>query len=259
MNELPRRPGTQEDDIVFSPVGREVRLSDKVAGQLLETISSGRYQPGDQLPSERDLARMFAVSRTVIREAVRSLVARGLVTSQSGSRLRVTAMSAENVSESMTLLVNSVGSLNYGHVHEVRTVLELATVRLAAERRTPKDLSVLFEAVNGLDRIDLAPADAAIYDVAFHRGLAEATKNELFVVLLDSIADVLFDVRLRGLTRPSGITYAHRAHATILERVAAQDVDGARSAMRLHLEESQVLVGQAEPGHGVELPLLHGR
>jgi GntR family transcriptional regulator, transcriptional repressor for pyruvate dehydrogenase complex len=245
MNHMSNRLATGDTEL-FLPVDRDVRLSDKVAEQLLDGIVSGRLQPGDRLPSERELAQTFAVSRTVIREAVRSLVTRGLVVSQSGSRLRVTAMSPGAVSESMSLLVNSIGSLGYGKVDEVRTVLEMTIVGLAAERATPEDMSILRAAAEALLKPDLTAAEASRHDVAFHRELAQATKNELFVVLLDSIGDVLLDVRLHALSRPSGIKYASDAHRRIFSKVAQHDVAGARDEMHLHLAKSRVLIDELE-------------
>jgi GntR family transcriptional regulator, transcriptional repressor for pyruvate dehydrogenase complex len=243
MNRLDRHP-TIVAGSLFERVDRGIRLSDKVAQQLLDSIVSGRLRPGDQLPSERELADNFGVSRTVIREAVRSLLTRGLLVSQSGSRLRVTAMVPGSVTEWMSLLVSSIGSVGYTKVHEVRTVLEMATVGLAAERATAEEVSILGDAARGLLRADLTPVDAARYDTTFHRVLAEATKNELFVVLLDSIGDVLFEVRLRFLSDRSGVDYAYGAHKRILERVADHDIEGARAAMFAHLEESRDLLGQ---------------
>jgi GntR family transcriptional repressor for pyruvate dehydrogenase complex len=249
MNHMSSRLATG-DSKLFLPVDREVRLSDKVAEQLLDGIVSGRLQPGDRLPSERELAQTFAVSRTVIREAVRSLVTRGLVVSQSGSRLRVTAMSAGAVSESMSLLVNSIGSLGYGKVHEVRTALEMTIAGLAAERATSEDMSILRAAAEALLQPDLTAVDASRHDVAFHRELARATKNELFLVLLDSIGDVLLDVRLHALSRPAGIEYASDAHRLIFDKVLQHDVAGARQAMQAHLEGSRTLIDELEPGTG---------
>ena len=90
---------------LFDPVVREPRLSDKVAEMMLETILSNRLQVGDRLPSERELGEQFGVSRTVVREAVRALVAKGVIEVRSGSGLRVAAVAASAVSESMSLYV----------------------------------------------------------------------------------------------------------------------------------------------------------
>jgi GntR family transcriptional regulator, transcriptional repressor for pyruvate dehydrogenase complex len=81
---------------VFCTIEREPRLSDKVADAILETILSHRLRPGDPLPSERELGRQFGVSRTVIREAIRALDARGMLEVRTGSGVRVTAVDSSS-------------------------------------------------------------------------------------------------------------------------------------------------------------------
>ena len=80
---IPRVSGTEEatagGGALFEQVAREPRLSDKVAEMMLETILSNRFNVGDRLPSERELGEQFGVSRTVVREAVRALVAKGVI------------------------------------------------------------------------------------------------------------------------------------------------------------------------------------
>ena len=119
-------------------------MSDKVADTMLETILSQGLQAGDQLPSERELGEQFGVSRTVVREAVRALVAKGVIEVRSGSGLRVAAVDAAAVTESMSLFLRG-GSFGFEQVHEVRALLEVHIARLAAERRTDVDLRRLRE------------------------------------------------------------------------------------------------------------------
>src|SRR5687767_11964606 len=94
---------SEDPAALFEQVVREPRLSDKVADMMLATILSNRLQVGDRLPSERELGEQFGVSRTVVREAVRALVAKGVIEVRSGSGLRVAAVDAAAVSESMSL------------------------------------------------------------------------------------------------------------------------------------------------------------
>src|ERR671935_2210582 len=117
----------------FTRIRREPRLSDRVAALLLETIVARGLQPGDRLPSERELGEQFGVSRTVIREAVRALAAKGVIEVRTGSGLRVAAVDASSVSESMSLFMRG-GGIEFEKVHEVRTVLEVHIAGLAAER-----------------------------------------------------------------------------------------------------------------------------
>ena len=93
---------------LFEHVEREPRLSDKVANMMLETILSRRLEVSDRLPSERELGEQFGVSRTVVREAVRALVAKGVIEVRSGSGLRVAAVDSAAVSESMSLFLRGL-------------------------------------------------------------------------------------------------------------------------------------------------------
>ena len=81
---------------VFQAINREPRLSDKVTEAILEMIASNQLRPGDLLPPERELGRQFGVSRTVIREAVRALAAKGLLEVRSGSGVRIVAVSSND-------------------------------------------------------------------------------------------------------------------------------------------------------------------
>ena len=126
-------------EALFQQVTREPRLSDKVAEMMLETILSRRLQVGDRLPSERELGEQFNVSRTVVREAVRALVAKGVIEVRSGSGLRVAAVDAAAVSESMSLYLRGA-TLDFEKVHEVRALLEVHIAGLAAERATEEDI-----------------------------------------------------------------------------------------------------------------------
>src|SRR5215475_12594500 len=114
----------RSEGALFEQVRREPRLSDKVAEMMLETILSRRLAVGDRLPSERELGEQFGVSRTVVREAVRALVAKGVIEVRSGSGLRVAAVEASAVSESMSLYLRG-SSLDFEKVHEVRALLEV--------------------------------------------------------------------------------------------------------------------------------------
>jgi GntR family transcriptional repressor for pyruvate dehydrogenase complex len=131
---------------VFQAIDREAKLSDKVMDAILEMIAAGRLKPGDALPAERELGAQFGVSRTVIREAVRALAAKGLLEVRSGSGVRVVAVEPEQVSESMRHYVNS-SMMDYAKVDEVRRVLEVAAAGLAAERATDEDIAAMDDTI----------------------------------------------------------------------------------------------------------------
>jgi len=221
-------------NVLFAQVTREPRLSDKVANTMLETILSRKLQVGDRLPSERELGDQFGVSRTVVREAVRALVAKGVIEVRSGSGLRVAAVDAAAVTESMSLFLRG-GSFGFEQVHEVRSLLEVHIAGLAAERATEADLVWLRGVHERMDR-EAGDVDAAARDdLEFHRAIARATQNDLYLLLLDSIGSTLIDIRRENLGSGSTpMTLGQHSH--VLDRIVARDAAGAREAMATHLE-----------------------
>lgn len=225
-----------DDAALFEPIRREPTLAATVADGIERLILEGGIAAGSHLPSERMLAEQFRVSRTVVREAVRTVAARGLLRVRHGSGTVVTAPPPDVVARSVSHYLRA-GEVE--HVHEVRRMLELETAALAARGRTAQEVERLGELVEEL-RGDGGDAEAealAAVDVEFHRTLAVATRNPFFSVLHDSLADVLLTVRRHAFSRPGSVELARSHHARILGAVAARDEEAAREAMRRHLEE----------------------
>ncbi len=219
---------------LFEQITREPRLSDKVADMMLETILSQKLRVGDRLPSERELGEQFGVSRTVVREAVRALVAKGLIDVRSGSGLRVAAVDAAAVSESMSLYLRGA-TLDFEKVHEVRALLEVHIAGVAAERATDADVTRLRE-VHERMRAERGDVEAAARDdLEFHRVIARATQNDLYLLLMDSIGSALIDIRRENL-RSGSTPMTLDQHEAVLDSIAAGDPDRARAAMAAHLE-----------------------
>lgn len=221
-------------------VQREPTLASQVTLQLEDLIAAQHLQPGDRLPSERELAKRFGVSRTVIREAMRALAAKSLVEVQSGSGTVLRSMTTETVSKSFSLLLRQ-GRLHvdYDKVHEVRRLLEIEIAGLAAERRTQEDLDKLQDIVREMSAMKHDRDSFARIDVAFHTALAAATHNELFVIMLESLSDVMLEVRLTGFDVPGSSKHAIDYHYRIYEQVRDQHVEAARQMMAEHLYASE--------------------
>jgi GntR family transcriptional repressor for pyruvate dehydrogenase complex len=225
----------------FRSVRRDASLSDKVVGQLTEAIMSRQLVPGQRLPSERELGEQFGVSRTVIREAIRSLAARGLVNVTSGRGIEVGQIDSGDVTTSMRLFVRGHNNLHYGKVHEVRTAVEVQTAGLAAVRATPEDVGRLRQLCDAFQESIAAGdlAKASELDFQFHQELARASGNELLVAMLDSISDVLREVRNQAMVHPGVAEAGLKAHRWILECISAGDPESARRAMEKHLAEAE--------------------
>jgi GntR family transcriptional repressor for pyruvate dehydrogenase complex len=220
---------------VFQTVNREARLSDKVTAAILETIASNQLKPGDLLPPERELGRQFGVSRTVIREAVRALAAKGMLEVRSGSGVRIVAVDEGTVRESMRHFVHG-SRLDYGKVDEVRHVLEVACAGLAAERATEDDIAAMDTAIDAFEN-ECSDLDKSVsHDLAFHRAIATATHNELFLVLHDSMGEMLLEVRRRNLSKGRDERrLVVGMHRRIRDGIAVHHPAAARQAMADHL------------------------
>jgi GntR family transcriptional repressor for pyruvate dehydrogenase complex len=237
---------------MFVTLVREPNLTGRVVNQLEALIVDRRLQPGDRLPAINELTQQFGVSRTVIREAIGALAARGLLEVRHGSRTVVSRPSAETVAQSMSHYLRGRTALDIAKVSHVRRVLEIEIAGCAAQQRTAQDLAQLQTLLAEMAAIVQAAGDRqqhrtrhAQADVAFHTALAYATGNDLFPVMLNSLVDVMMEVREMGFAVPGSLEKALQFHTNIYEQVKAGSVEGARQAMLAHLLDSEEVMRQA--------------
>jgi GntR family transcriptional repressor for pyruvate dehydrogenase complex len=227
-------PGAPNDKGRTAPrISRTDHVS-QLADWLEQTILSGAFQPGDLLPSEREISTQRGVSRSVVREALGRLASLGLVRSVHGSGTRVEAPSSRQVTVGYQRLL-ARPDFRLEDLAAVRLPLETAIAALAAEHRTEDDLARLERAQKVLASPRRSLEAHAEADLAFHAALAEATGNPLFQVVLAPIQQLLIASRRRTLGR-YGSEIAHRHHETILAAVRGRDRDAAARAMREHIE-----------------------
>lgn len=226
---------------MFKKIHRESTLSGMVSEQIQNLIVDNHLLPGDRLPAERELAHQFGVSRTVVREAVRGLAAKGLLQVSPGrGGTTVRRPTANSVSESMSLYFRSGPRMDYEKLIEVRRALEVEIAGLAAERHSEEDLQTLVDILAESNKIGADDREGFVRcDMAFHAALARATHNDLWSVLLDSVADLMIEGRRSGFDVPGTAARAYRYHKAIYQQIELGDAEGARAAMRSHLAEAE--------------------
>ena len=230
----------------YSQVKRHDKLPIQVANQIQDSILSRRLKVGDRLPSERELCEEFGVSRTVIREAIRALDAKGLLASQSGSGTYVERLRTKDVAGVIGMYITTRDEIiSHAKLMEVRRVLEVEIAALAAERATEESFEQFDEVMANMENARDDPSAFAKYDLEFHVALARATGNELFVILLDPFMAALYEGRRLASMAPGVPDEAIQLHRKILEKVRACDAEGAAQAMRQHLDQSDRVIGQA--------------
>ncbi|GAW93913.1 FadR/GntR family transcriptional regulator [Calderihabitans maritimus] len=234
---------------MFQPVGgpKGTRLYEKVVMQIKSAISVGDLKPGDKLPSERELAEIFGVSRTSIREALKSLVAMGLIKIRHGDGIYVCESRGEEQLKNIgAYLMSHQGTLK--DLFEIRRVLETEAAAWAAERGAPEKVQELVNLINTVKEGIAKRSGGYLlflgeHDTKFHLCLAEASENQVLLRVMNNLLDLLAESRARAWSIPGRPLRSVEEHAKIVEAIVSGDVEGAREAMRQHLEnvEKEIL------------------
>ncbi len=218
-------------------VVRTSRLYEQIVQQIEESVLKGTLKPGDQLPAERELAQRLGVSRTAVREAVKTLREKGLVEAYSGRGTFITDGTTQAARQSFDLMVKVGQQEGSPHLAELRLILEPGIAALAAARVQEPEIVAMREAVTVMDRAQRDPEAYIEADLDFHLALAEAAANPLILSLIDSIVGLLREQRIRIFNVEGGPQRGQIHHKRILEAVERHDPEMARSAMRSHLEQ----------------------
>ena len=213
------------------------RRHEEIAEHLELLIVRGELRPDDALPSERELMTRFGAARSSVREALFLLRRKGLAEMRAGARTRVTRPSAErligDLSGAAQLLARRPGGAR--SLQQARALLEIGLAREAARGATPEAVARLGEALEDNRRAgDLDEFERT--DLAFHRRLAEASGNDVFVALTDAFGDWLAEQR--WISARSGVSFETvvAEHEAILEAIRAGDPAAAQDAMQAHLD-----------------------
>jgi GntR family transcriptional regulator, transcriptional repressor for pyruvate dehydrogenase complex len=235
--------------IVFEPVHDNRALSEKIIAQISDALVAGELQPGDRLPPERELAEQFGVSRTVIRDAVKTLAGRGILHVKHGAGIFVTT-SEENAIGRLGALsdILPLQGVRLSDLFEIRKVLEVEGAEWAARRRNDYHLERLRGILEDAHRNSENLEVLSERDVQFHVTIAEASQNLVLVRVMLTLLDLLAQSRRESLSIPGRAKLSLKDHERIVEEIEAQRHEGARETMLEHLTsvESAVLAESGE-------------
>lgn len=220
-------------------------VAERVASALKSAIVRGRFQPGDALPSERELAEQYDVNRSSIREAMKRLEAWGLVTIRHGGATRVTEFLLNAGLSVLPELLESGGQLGtsiLGDLHELRGLLLGWSAEQAARRADPSSVARLEELSRRLSEPKLKPAEAQALDYDFFEQLVAITGNQLLVLFSKVVRDIYFRApeRFLPLYRPDVFDAGH--HRRAVAAIKGRDVKAAGDAMRAHAASALTLL-----------------
>ncbi|WP_245282070.1 FadR/GntR family transcriptional regulator [Rhizobium sp. LC145] len=225
-----------------APPRKGRNLVETVSQRLREAILRGELKPGEKLPSESGLTQQYQVSRTVIREAIASLRADGLVEVRHGVGVFVLAPQPGLHRGLRGVDPSRVSSII--EMLEVRAAIEIEAAGLAAGRCSPAQQELIFECLDSMKQQIAASASTIDSDRAFHLAIADSTNNPRFRELLEAIGQQMIPRSLlqedEGDTSPPDyLSQIQNEHERIARAIAERDETAAREAMRMHLKGSQ--------------------
>lgn len=235
---------------------RKNKVFEEVAKQIQQRIIE-QLKPGDVLPPERELAEMFGVSRSSVREAIRSLEVMGLVEPRRRVGTLVRELNAVSILNPLTTALLKTVSVNT-ELLDVRRIIEPPLARRAAINATPAliaDLEdILRRQEERLSRGELGIEE----DAAFHYSIALAANNAVMLKVVDVLMDLLRETRQRSLETEGRAVKSYQGHCRIVAALKQADGPAAEEAMRRHLDEIAAIVSIPVPvrknGEAVQVP-----
>jgi DNA-binding FadR family transcriptional regulator len=225
---------------IFSRSVNRRRLYQQIADDLEQLILDGTFPPESRLPSEQELADRYSVSRNVIREALKSLKEKGLVSIRTGSGTFVRRPTVKPISEALHRFVrHSIDDFSIAHFYEIRRMIEPENASLAALRATEADMVAILTPFRIMEQHQTESEAWSQADLEFHRAIAAATHNPLLLSIIDALIDPLLKVISAGHAEPRGTQAGLVAHRSILHAIQAHDPDLAKQVMLDHLNDSE--------------------
>lgn len=230
---------------------KKTRVYEQVIEQIKQLLELGQLKSGDKLPSEREMAGMFNVSRSVIREAMSVLNASGVLYTRPGIGVFIVDDEESTLIQRMDRALNKDG-VDLQELLEVRQGLESQAVYLAALRATPNDIKRIEDAYSSLLEAVKQERVAAQEDYAFHEAIIRASKNETLMEMMRLLSDRLLvglkESRSKSMKQPRRTEYVLEEHKKIIDAIIEKDANLARKLMIDHLESVKSQVNKLGEG-----------
>jgi len=210
------------------------KISEQVLEQIKNNIIMGAWPPGSKIPSEQKLAKLFNVSRISVRDAIHRLVGMGVLIRKKGDGTYVNEIIPSQYFKNLLPML-IIEQPELVEVLEFRKIIEVESVRLAADRATDEDLEVLEKNLEKMKETKGNYEQFAIYDINFHTAIAFSTKNRVIIRVTSVMYDILkmaMEMAVKIVGFEDGIYY----HTKILECIKKKDGNAAAEMMQQHIE-----------------------
>jgi len=212
-----------------------------IVDQITEYFLNGALQPGEKLPTERELASRFHVSRTSVREALRKLEIKGIIEIKQGSGSFIKSSERHSIGEELSSTILKTEKKLVYEMLELRQTLEVECAFLASQRATSEDLARIGQALEMMDQVKNDVELGIQADLSFHMNIVLATHNTIFAQLFQTLSEHMQDT-IR-VTRTERLKNVERTQETIDEHkeiylaIAAGDAIQARQLMEKHIKQ----------------------
>jgi DNA-binding FadR family transcriptional regulator len=241
--ELARKSKESGSALAFEPIRRR-RAFEEVCERIRHQLSIRALRPGDKLPAERELSVQFGVSRSALREALRTLELAGILELKKGAKGGAFVRPGDPTSMRRVLqdLVH-LGTISLDDLTEARLLIQTGVVRLACERASEEDIEAISTNIeNTAEMTRLGRHEERIqYVTEFYRLLALSTRNEVLTIMVDSLTDILlrFLRRITGGGPQPGLVESRRR---FLKHLRARDAEKAAGEIESHLTKLHQLL-----------------
>ena len=218
---------------MFKPI-KKTRVYEEIVAKIKDMLEKGRLKSGDQLPGERELSEVFQVSRSSVREALRTLETQGFLESRQGDGTYIASKPVESLVSSLASVIFSEKDSQM-ELFEMRRLIEPQLAYLAAERATQEEIAMMEQALVLQEEAVARGETGTDVDKSFHYIMAKATKNKVLLRLTDSMRDLLAESRDKYLQvegRPDKSILRHRQ---VLDAIKARDGELAAQVMLEHV------------------------
>ncbi len=222
---------------MFEPI-KNKKIHQQVSEEIQKMILSGELKLGDKLPAERKMAEMLNVSRTSIREALRSLEIIGIIESRQGEGNFISENFDQVGLEPMSLIF-TLKNGKFKDILEIRNILEIEAAGLTAERITEERKEILENLLTDLINAD-SEAERVAIDKSIHYKIAEYTNNILIVTILETISSLMIyfikDARLKIVKNLKVDNLLEDMHRNIVKSIISGNKEKAKQAMKEHFD-----------------------
>ncbi len=235
---------------ILKPVNNSAaNLSDSVSEKIEELIKTSKLKPGDKLPNEASLCSMLNVSRGILRESVKLLVSRNVITIVRGvgtfvsDRPGITSdpLGFGFVQDKSQLIMDLM---------ELRMIIEPSLVRLASVKATDEEIGKLEDIESRIEEAYESGADYASFDVEFHSAIASCSHNGVVEIIFPILTKAI--PAITNITGKSLVTESLKDHREIIRAIKNKDSDLAEKVMKLHLERNSKYISDKEKKDNVE-------